>query len=614
MPDHVPFVDNDVSQANRVTAEWLNGINDAAYGPYPVGTLGAELASTASASAGDALVGVKSTLAGTQGTTQHEVNERVRHIFDWMTPVQQAAARSNLAVTDLTTPLQAAIDSGESLDFGNYAMAITKLTFDQNGKTYRFGGTQLLGISPSPEIGIIDWQAAYCVVYGMNIVGRWNANYSGAIHWHSQIGAPAKSNHFYDLVINNSLTSIIFGQLSPAVPVDQPQSENYIFGMRTRGVERVVYCNQPNGFLQFVGCEVVSSKSEWDIENPGVYSFTRACVAEVLQGVVTFADSDLVKADTFLGAGLKNSGGNLHASGCKQEIACQVLDLGGGYTQIDAMPGGYWGNAATSWCGMSGNNGVLRVNSAVINKAAAAAAADTAAIDFAGHTGWDVQLTDWRFENQLNWIFANTSAQRDRWSGNTVRFANCTAPPTAGAGAANTYQLVVSNSDNLLDLRGTDTSGNDIATWFKRDISGVGAIALNADVPTLAAGSFPNSIMVTPAVTTGSSEVISLDLTSLTTVKATGIKCRPGETYWMKGWVRMTTAGTAQFTITYANAAGAASSSASVATSADLLTSSWKYIEGWFVVPAVAAYFGVGVRGSAGTVCRIVGVSVTRVN
>lgn len=580
------------------------------------------LADTASASNGDALIGVKSTLASAVATTQHEVNERTRSVFDWFTAAQRADVSSNTGAIDVTAACQAAINSGSSLWFppGVYRIDYLSIAYAVSGKTHFCYGATFIGVAAVARMGMIDFAPGFTKFIGLELDVRWNTNYTAAIYWHSaSAGAPAKSNHFYDLVINNALIGILFGELSPTVPVDAAQSENYIYGIRTRGVERVIYANQSNGFIKFIGGEIVSSKSEWDANNPAVYNFTQSCPITVLQGVVGVVGGDIVKADTQLGAGLRNSGGTLAINGSNLEIASQVFAGSGsiGLTQITDISGSFWGNSGQSWAVLAGTGGNLQVRNFVLNKSAAASAADTAFLDLGGATGWEVSLDNVRAENQLHWIFNSGSGQPERWvsgaAGNTVVFNNCYAPVMGGAATTNPYQRVTTKADNLLDLRGTDVVGNDIATWYRRDISGVGAIALNADVPTLASGSYPNSIIVTPAVTTGSSEVISIDFTSLTTVKATGIKCRPGDQFWMKGWARMTTAGTAQFTVTYSNAAGAASSSGFIANQADLLTSSWQYIEGWFIVPDGAAYFGVGIRGSSGTICRMVGVSVSRV-
>jgi len=133
---------------------------------------------------------------------------------------------------------------------------------------------------------------------------------------------------------------------------------------------------------------------------------------------------------------------------------------------------------------------------------------------------------------------------------------------------------------------------------------------LNADIP--ASSSYFNSIQLTPAVTTGRSRVNSMDTTSLTTVKATGIKCRPGETYLISGWFRMTTAGTAGVDILTATTAGAINVGQQLISQANLLTSSWNYLHCMFIVPAASAYFGLGMDCLVGTVGRMVGLRVSK--
>jgi hypothetical protein len=75
----------------------------------------ADLASTASVGLGDALVGVKSTLASAQATTQHEVNERRRSIFDFMSAAQISDVKAGSDSVDVSGALQAAFDSSERI-------------------------------------------------------------------------------------------------------------------------------------------------------------------------------------------------------------------------------------------------------------------------------------------------------------------------------------------------------------------------------------------------------------------------------------------------------------------------------------------------------------------
>lgn len=64
-----------VHRVTPITAEWLNNINDAIYGPFPSNTLGSQLADSTSVSNGDALIAVKKTATGSVARTQHQINE-----------------------------------------------------------------------------------------------------------------------------------------------------------------------------------------------------------------------------------------------------------------------------------------------------------------------------------------------------------------------------------------------------------------------------------------------------------------------------------------------------------------------------------------------------------
>ena len=549
-------------------------------------------------------------------TVENKVLE-LKSVFDFMTPNQISAAKSGLGVTDLTLPCQAAIDSGYSLEWGDSScvFGVSKLTFDQNGKTYKFNGAAILALATTAQDCLIDWKAGYCTSYGAAFVLNYKNNYASTIHWHSaSAGLPAQANKFFGMSIDNAIYGILFGEFSPTVVVDAAQSENYIFGFRTRGVQNPLYCNQPNGFIKFIGGNLACGKNEWDINNPGVYSYTNSCVVTLLQGVVNIANADVQKTDTQLGYGLVNSGGILAISGSNPEIACQVLNLSGGYTSVYDTSGGYWGNATHSWCVLSGSTGgVLHVDGFVLNKAAAAATADTAFIDLGGASNWDVSLGNLYLENQLNLIFNNGNTQAGMWADNDVHFINCQSVATSGAASTPYFGRVSSATENLLDLRGTDTIGNDISTWYKRDLVGTGTLSLVADVPT-SSNYFACVEMAPQLAGLGTSSAYSIDLTSLATVKSTAIKCKPGDTFKLSGWFKMTTAGSGAVEVLWAGTTGTAVASEAVADQSNLLTTTWKYINTLFVVPATGAYMGVGITGTSGTVVRMVGLTVQRLD
>jgi len=75
-----------------------------------------DLANTSDAAKGDALIGVKSTLAGGVARTQHEKNADYLSAFDFMTAAQIADVKARTRGQDVTTALQSAIDAA-----GDYA-------------------------------------------------------------------------------------------------------------------------------------------------------------------------------------------------------------------------------------------------------------------------------------------------------------------------------------------------------------------------------------------------------------------------------------------------------------------------------------------------------------
>lgn len=597
-----------ISKTTKITSAWLNGINDFCQG---ITTPNANPALS-----GSALVVTQASPAGSVATTQWEVDERTRHVFDWLTPNQRSAVLSGAGVTDVTTPVQAALDSGYSLDFGDSrcVYAVKTVTFNQSGKTYNFNGAQFLGIDTAAQKGVIDFQANYCVMKGLSVSGNYKSNYVSAIYWHSPISPtlPAKSNHWFNLRLDNCLIGILFGEVFPSVGADAAQSENYIYGFNSRGTQQPLYMNQINGFLEVQG-EVLSSKNEWDANNPGVYSFAASCPLQAINGELRVY-GDILKTDTQLGYGIQNTTNGIIIVTGEIEIASQVMLLTGGTTYLTDVPHSFWGNASNSWCTMGGNGGNLRISNFTLNKPASSSSANVALVDFAGFTGWDVSIADVRLENQLNLVFGNGSAQTNVWgNGNEVVFDNVFSP-LVGSGTAPRFRRATTAPDNILDTTKTDVSGASITTWFLHDFTLTGAIALNGDVPTSPTQTFFNSIQVTPnAGLNGSSSVTSMDLTNLASVRNTAVRVTPGDTFELSGWVKTVGgSGAAQFVAELAGTSGAYFGAVVLADQSTLVTTGWTFMTGLFTVPASTAYIGVGVRGLVNTQVRMAGLKLTR--
>ena len=183
MPDHAAFVDNDVSQANRVTAAWLTDINDAAYGPYPAGTLGAALADTAGASNGTTLLGWLRAATGTVATTlKRLLGWRDFNVMEFMSDAMRADVEAGTALVDVSSAINAAITaagSGGCIELPPYPMLCTspilaegKRGLTIRGKKGQFGwnGSRLI-CSHTGKAGLSLVGSLFCRLDGFIIEG-----------------------------------------------------------------------------------------------------------------------------------------------------------------------------------------------------------------------------------------------------------------------------------------------------------------------------------------------------------------------------------------------------------------------------------------------------------
>lgn len=99
--------------------------------------LRSDLASTASAGVGDALIGVKQPFTGAVATTQHNQNARMVSVFDFMTAAQVADVQACKAISNLSAALDCTAAIQAAIDWATYH---TTLNGDGIGSVYMPGG------------------------------------------------------------------------------------------------------------------------------------------------------------------------------------------------------------------------------------------------------------------------------------------------------------------------------------------------------------------------------------------------------------------------------------------------------------------------------------------
>jgi hypothetical protein len=109
---------------------------------------------------GDALIGVQSTLAGSQPRTQHDKNAETVSVFDFFTDAQKADVKAKTCLLDVSSAIQAASDAmvatgGGVLEFppGKYAIG-TGLKFASNVRYQGLGMGSMYPSAPTTYQGV----------------------------------------------------------------------------------------------------------------------------------------------------------------------------------------------------------------------------------------------------------------------------------------------------------------------------------------------------------------------------------------------------------------------------------------------------------------------------
>jgi hypothetical protein len=220
--------------------------------------------------------------------------------------------------------VQAAFDSGKPIKFSK-DYSVDSVTISAVGQTIDFNGYYLIGTRSLNTVG---------AAYVLGITGRQlrlydvavNAdfkNYATAIRWFSEsAGAPAQYNNVYGMAIAYCNSGLTFGQEIGSPSVDAPQSENTVYGFKTRGVQKPFVGNQSNGFITLVSPQLDCNPYEWTTQ-PGYNATTWLTASRSIiniVGVVVILGGEVLKTTTQLGYGVE--GRSITMIGTVIEIAC----------------------------------------------------------------------------------------------------------------------------------------------------------------------------------------------------------------------------------------------------------------------------------------------------
>ncbi len=404
-------------------------------------------------------------------------------------------------IVDDTDAIQAAITAvsdGGGLYFPDGTYAVTEIFFDKTYQKIVFAGNATIkGIADSATDAIVHIVRRQCIFTNMTINGNYNLNYTASLQWHSNVDGSVYPGfvRVHDLTIQNSKIGILYGAATS--PIDAPVSENHLTGYLTRGVERCIVLNQPNGVLFMTNCTLDCQQYEWPSDD---WSYTVANCIENMQCTLSVSNCEFVKATSNDGWGIINRS-TLTLNAVTAEIASQNFFIGdGSETHILGYYNHFWNNSTTGFFGSDLNaTAYISATDLLYSKGAGAVGAGKGLFDFNTSTSIVAKFENCKFIGQTNSALLATDTNGYYTQAN-VYIKNSYIVDTA-----NSYSNTISMSD-------------DNAAWYYQfqDIAKYNVVAggPNATAAIVASGSinFANALQLTSTDSTSITVATKLDI------------------------------------------------------------------------------------------------------
>ncbi|MDG0812725.1 twin-arginine translocation signal domain-containing protein [Cohnella rhizosphaerae] len=245
--------------------------------------------------------------------------------------------------TDDTQAVQDAFNSGRTVVFTR-SYNVRSVEISADNQTVDFNGYYLFGISAASDSAadkdaILKITGRYLNLFNVFVYGNYNTAYKCGIHWYSQSAShAAQHNTVFGMFISRVLVGLQFGSHYTDVVTDAPQSENLIYGFRTREVQNCLNCYQPNGVLKMIGGIFDCNQYAWSSAFDNNLATAFEVKPSASTATLTIVSSEILKTASNLGYGFK--GKDFQLLDCAIEVATHW-----GYLQGDAVirdvTGGY---------------------------------------------------------------------------------------------------------------------------------------------------------------------------------------------------------------------------------------------------------------------------------
>lgn len=558
---------------------------------------------------GSALMGFIQVGVGVvSGTVQDKLREKVS-AMDYMTKAERADVIAGTRLKDVTAAVQRAINAtaaGGCLTYPPGSYAVTTVSTGRMEATWVFDRAELVAIATTTQACMLKFSGLHCTIYGMKLNGNFNLNYGALFWWYNDTDS-SQHNSIFGLEIRYTKRGIVYGAQGGETSTGYAQSENVIYGLKTRGVERPLLMNHSNGVLFLATPMLAAHDEEWEAFQPNKFDRNTNFAFEANAGVLSIDGGEIqnsIAAVTSYCAVV--GGGEVYLNGVITEVDAPFL-LSGELT----INGGRLLNTQSLTdqfvIAPSANSGTkLKVsNTKLFRNAGVGSFSNRRLVNNTGSaTGIEILFRNCDISEWASFVPAVSSNHQ------STHFDDVRWYPDGTKDSHESVFLLDTHGMDLLDRPSIDNTGRTSDGFYQGLWYGAGTTwSISADVPN---GNYAGSLSCNAP---GQAGYFTCDGTSLATLKATATRVKPGDKFMVECWIRFVGGtGQASASLWAFDAAGVALASNPFIEIFDengFITGAWQYVRNVVTIPSGVAYVGFGAHGLQ-TEVRFCGLKVRR--
>ena len=491
-------------------------------------------------------------------------------------------------IHDDTEALVSAIKCNSALTFSpGRSYAVTTITFPRPRQfVVNFNGGAIRGIAKSPTDCIVKLEMEGSTFIAYNIDLNFNPQYACGTWWYNAT-ASSQYNAFFGMKHSYGVRGLVYGALPGMTSTRFAQSENAIYGFRTRGVQNPFYGNHANGVLCFSQPIFVSHNEEWPKNQ--AFDWAKARALENHAGAVHVEGGEIQLAATTAGYAADLADCRLVGSIIETSVPIRIIGdevrISGGRTFMTR-------DDQSQFYIQPALRGSLRFSQVSFQRSAGLGKHSNKPLVDATGAGaqFEVHLSG---TESFDWRWTARGADVRLVQGTPARYVDHRMSITA---ADPSIYVLNSGAASLLDGKFVDRLGYSTMGWhLSRDVAAARLTATSYPGPE---GYLPAQLSL---AATGNAAASHVDTANLQSISISALRVRPGETYMITTQIRRSAGASCGIRANFYTLAGQPLSAEIVADSASV-SSSWKEIQAPLAIPASAAFLGAAVYSENSTV------------